>query len=306
MMLHPKVFLSSATFTGTSFEVVKMEQSTNFMEQSEDNKVIPMTSVSSGKLREAAPHVHYYTNQIVNLAFIGKPDGTWVLIDAGMPKSAKEIIDVAEETFGIRQPPEAIILTHGHFDHVGSIVDLILEWNVPVYAHIMEHPFLTGAMAYPEPDTSVEGGMLAKISSLYPNEPIDIHEVLQALPPDGSVPHLPGWQWIHVPGHSPGQVALFREEDRLLISADAFITVKQDSMYKVLLQKKEVCGPPVYLTTDWEAAYESVQRLAALNPQTVIPGHGTAISGDELREGLSALIKNWNEVAVPDHGKWVK
>ncbi|HVF97110.1 MAG TPA: MBL fold metallo-hydrolase [Flavisolibacter sp.] len=276
------------------------------MEQSKDNKAIPMTSINSGKVREAAPGVRYYTNQIVNLVMIDLPGGGWVLVDAGMPKSSREIIEMAEEQFGSQEAPQAIVLTHGHFDHVGSIVDLILEWNVPVYAHPMEHPFLTGAQAYPEPDTSVEGGMLAKISALYPNEPIDIQEALHSLPPDGSVPHLPGWQWVHVPGHSPGQVALFRESDGVLISADAFITVKQDSMYKVLIQKEEVCGPPVYLTTDWDAAYDSVKRLAALNPTVVVPGHGTALQGTELTEGLTQLIQDWKEVAVPDHGRWVR
>jgi glyoxylase-like metal-dependent hydrolase (beta-lactamase superfamily II) len=275
------------------------------MEQSSDNMAIPMTSVDSGKLREVTSDVAYYTNQIVNLIMIGEPGGNWVLIDSGMPKSGEEIIKIAEERYGIDKAPSAIILTHGHFDHVGSIVDLILKWNVPVYAHAMEAPFLTGEQAYPEPDTSVEGGMLAKISSYYPNEPIDIREALQMLPADGSVPHLHGWEWIHVPGHSPGQVALFRKSDRLLISADAFVTVKQDSMYKVLVQKKEVCGPPVYLTTDWGAAYLSVKRLADLDPDIAITGHGTAVKGDELKEGLENLINNWAEVAVPEHGKWV-
>jgi len=276
------------------------------MEQSKDNKVIPMTSVDGGKTREAAPDVHYYTNQIVNIVFIRLANNEWVLVDAGMPKSGKEIIDAAEELLGNRNPPKAIILTHGHFDHVGSIVDLVLEWNVPVYAHPMEFPFLNGSQAYPEPDTTVEGGMLAKISSYYPNEPVDVHEALQALPPDGSVPFLPGWQWVHVPGHSPGQIALFREKDRLLISADAIITVRQDSMYRVLTQKKEVCGPPVYLTTDWDAAYESVQRLVALNPEILVPGHGTAMQGTALKEGLENLVNHWKEVSVPDHGKWVR
>lgn len=275
------------------------------MEQSSDNKVIPMTSINSGKLREVAPDVAYYTNQIVNIVMIGDPgSGDWVLVDAGMPKSGSEIIEAAQKRFG--RAPVAIVLTHGHFDHVGSIVDLILEWNVPVYAHPMEQPFLTGAEAYPEPDTSVEGGMLAKISALYPNEPVDIHEALQTLPPDGSIPALPGWQWVHVPGHSPGQVALFRESDRILISADAVITVRQDSMYRVLLQKEEVCGPPVYLTTDWEEAFTSVQRLAALAPAIMIPGHGNAVSGESLQTDLQHLISHWQQEAVPDHGKWVK
>ncbi|RFS18575.1 MBL fold metallo-hydrolase [Emticicia sp. C21] len=276
------------------------------MEQSKDNKMIPMTSVDSGKLREVAPDVAYFTNQIVNLIMIGKPDSSWVLVDAGMPQSGEEIIEAVELRYGKNNPPSAIILTHGHFDHVGSIVYLLSKWRVPVYAHLLEFPFLTGQQAYPEPDTSVEGGLIAKISFLFPHEPINIQEALQSLPANGKVPQLPDWQWIHVPGHSPGQIALFRKEDGLLISADAFVTVKQDSLYKVLTQEEEVSGPPVYLTTDWAAAYQSVKRLAQLNPETVISGHGTAMQSEELKRGLDELIAHWDEVALPEHGKWVK
>ena len=275
------------------------------MHQSEDDKFIPMTSVSSGKLREARSDVAYYTNQIVNVVFIGTPDH-WVLVDAGMPKSGDEIRLVAEDRFGAGSKPAAIILTHGHFDHVGGIVHLIEQWNVPVYAHPLEFPFLTGEQSYPEPDVTVEGGMLAKISAIYPNEPINIKPALRPLPDNESVPELPGWRWIHVPGHSPGQAALFRESDKTLISADAFITVKQDSMYKVLVQKKEVCGPPVYLTTDWQAAWDSVKKLYALQPQLVVPGHGSAMEGEKLLQGLKTLVEDFEEMAIPDHGKFVQ
>jgi hypothetical protein len=111
------------------------------MRQSSDNKIIPMTSVDSGKLREVRPDVAYYTNQVVNLIMIGRPDSSWVLIDAGMPKSGEEIFKVARQRYGNGNPPSAIIITHGHFDHVGSIVDLLTEWDVPVYAHPLEFPF---------------------------------------------------------------------------------------------------------------------------------------------------------------------
>jgi glyoxylase-like metal-dependent hydrolase (beta-lactamase superfamily II) len=276
------------------------------MQQSADNKIIPMTSVSSGKGREVRPDVYYYTNQIVNIVLLGDPAGKdWVLIDAGMPKSGAEIIKVCEDRFGPNTRPAAIVLTHGHFDHVGSLVHLLEHWQVPVFAHPAEFPFLTGAQAYPEPDVTVEGGMLAKISSLYPNEPINVSPALQALPPDGTVPFLTGWRWIPTPGHSPGQVALFRDQDHTLISADAIITVKQDSFYKVLIQKEEVCGPPVYLTTDWPAAYESVKRLAALQPLLIVPGHGSAMAGEELAGGLNNLVQHFQEVAVPDYGRFV-
>lgn len=175
-----------------------------------------------------------------------------------------------------------------------------------MYAHPLEFPYLTGSAAYPQPDCSVEGGLLAKLSWMYPNEPIDIHEVLHPLSADGSVPFLNGWQWIHVPGHSPGQVAFWRPSDRLLLPADAFITVKQDSFYRVLLQKEEICGPPVYLTTDWQSAYDSAKRLAALQPETVIAGHGSSMHALEMQKELQHLIDHWQEEAVPEHGKWVK
>jgi len=278
------------------------------MQQSDDNKFIPMTSVSSGTGHEVRPDVYYYTNQIVNFVLFGNPaDEDWVLIDAGMPKSASEIKQVFENRFGEFQKPAAIILTHGHFDHVGSLVGLLEEWgNVPVYAHPLEFPFLTGQQAYPEPDTTVEGGMLAKISSIYPHEPINISGAnLLPLPEDGSVPHMPGWVWLHTPGHSPGHVAFFREQDRVLISGDAVITVKQDSMYRVLVQKEEIQGPPRYLTTDWQAAWDSVRKLEALHPQLIVPGHGTYMEGEALAKGLSKLAAEFDTIAIPDHGKFV-
>src|SRR5690606_21003093 len=142
-------------------------------------------------------------------------------------------------------------LTHGHFDHVGAIIDLIERWKVPVYAHQLELPFLTGKQDYPKPDATVEGGWVAKMSPLFPHEGIDISEHVSALPEDGTIPHMSGWKWIHTPGHTPGHVSIYRESDQVLIAGDAFVTVKQESLYKVLTQEQEISGPPRYLTTDW-------------------------------------------------------
>lgn len=275
------------------------------MHQSRDNKYIPMTSVSGGKGRQVAKDVYYYTTQIANLVFIGSPGTSdWIMVDAGMPKHARDIREEAADRFG-EVPPSAIVLTHGHFDHVGSIVDLIYEWNIPVYAHPLEFPFLTGQMSYPKPDTSVEGGLLAKLAFMYPIEPIDITPVLKPLPQDGSVPVLNGWKWIHTPGHSPGHVSLFRECDGMLIAGDAFVTVRQDALYEVLIQKEEVNGPPRYLTTDWQEAWNSVKALQALNPLTAITGHGTAMEGDDLHIGLRRLVNEFDTLAIPKYGKYV-
>lgn len=272
--------------------------------QSSDNKFIPMTSFSSGDEGIISSDVFYYTNQIVNLAMIGRPSGPWILVDAGMPTSGDEILEVTKNRFGNRKP-EYILLTHGHFDHVGGIVRLLEQWDVPVYAHPDEFPFLNGTLAYPEPDPSVEGGLLAKISSIYPNEPINISPFLRPLPPDHRLPGFEEWEWIHTPGHSPGHISIYRSSDRILISGDAVVTVRQDSFYKVLFQIAEVNGPPRYLTTDWEAAYESVRKLAGLSPEILLSGHGSVMMGEEMRKQLNDLVENFEKKALPTHGKYL-
>lgn len=276
------------------------------LHQSKDNKSIPITSVSSGKGREVREDIYYYTDQIVNFILFGRPeDKEWVLIDTGMPNSSSVVLSVVKERFGENRKPSAILLTHGHFDHVGGVVDLIKEWNVPVYAHPLEFPYLTDEKSYPAPDPTVEGGLLAKISFIDPVAPINIKPVLRSLPEDHSVPGMSGWQWIHTPGHSPGHVSFFRQQDKTLIAGDAFVTVRQDSFYKVLLQKSEVNGPPRYLTTDWKAAWDSVKKLEALKPELVISGHGTAMEGKELSLGLDKLVREFDKIAIPEHGKYV-
>lgn len=121
-----------------------------------DYKYIPATSILSGSGIEVLPDLYQFTVQIVNIHLIGNPEKNepFVLIDAGMPKSANMIISAVEERFGEGSRPEAIILTHGHFDHVGALIELIDKWDIRVYAHSLEIPYLTGKKKYPEPDWS--------------------------------------------------------------------------------------------------------------------------------------------------------
>lgn len=274
------------------------------MNYGDDYKFIPATSVQSGVSEELLPDLYVHTIQIANIVFYGSPDNNgFVLIDAGMPKSAKEIIDVAENRYGKNAKPKAIILTHGHFDHVGAIIELVKHWQVPVFAHKLELPFLTGLDNYPEPDPTVDSGLVAKMSPMFPNEAIDLGESVQELPSDGTVPFMEGFKWIHTPGHTPGHVSLFRERDGALIAGDAFVTVKQESLYKVFTQEKEVNGPPKYLTPDWTAAFDSVKKLAALNPSVAVTGHGVPMSGAELSEGLRKLVDDFDQVALPKNTK---
>ncbi len=258
--------------------------------------------------REVAPDLAYRRLGIVNVAFYGPRragDRGWVLIDAGIMGTTGLITSAAAERFGEGSRPAAIIMTHGHFDHVGALEELASRWEVPVYAHELEHPYLNGTASYPPPDPSVGGGLMARLSSLYPRGPVNVAPWLRALPPDDSVPAMPGWRWLHTPGHTPGHVSLWHEGSRTIIAGDAFITTGQESAYAVAVQRAEMHGPPQYYTPDWEKAAVSVRQLAALEPERVITGHGPAMQGAEMRDALYALAQDFERIAVPEQGKYI-
>ena len=65
--------------------------------------------------------IYFVTRFKSSIYAFGNPHtNDFVLVDAGMPKCANEIISIAEDRFGTNSRPKAIILTHGHFDHVGE------------------------------------------------------------------------------------------------------------------------------------------------------------------------------------------
>jgi glyoxylase-like metal-dependent hydrolase (beta-lactamase superfamily II) len=243
-------------------------------------------------------------------AFDGSRQATsrrrWVLVDAGLRGYADSIERAAEECFGPDAMPEAIVLTHGHFDHVGSLKALLQRWQVPVYAHVQEMPHLTGRLDYPPPDPLAGGGMMAWSSRLLPKGAIDISDNLLALPQDRSVPGAPGWEWIHTPGHTEGHISLFRAEGRVLIAGDAVTTTKQESLIAVATQRPGVYGPPAYFTTDWDAARESAWRLANLQPEVLATGHGVPLRGAAMRHQLHIVASHFDERERPKFGRYAR
>ncbi|GAB4035115.1 MBL fold metallo-hydrolase [Spirosoma jeollabukense] len=245
----------------------------------------------------------------VNVFFIGEPGegNPWVLVDAGLAGYASDIKKKAKELFGAGTKPEAIVLTHGHADHTGSLKTLLEEWDVPVYAHRLELPYLQGKSSYPPPDPAIGGGGMSYMSWVFPIGPSDFGDRIQPIADNGQIPELPGWRAIHTPGHAPGHVSLFRDKDRTLIAGDAFVTTNQNAITAVATQREEFHGPPAYFTCDWQAAKQSVLKLNNLNPLAAGTGHGVSVRGLDLELGLNKLAHDFEARSIPSSdGRYVK
>jgi glyoxylase-like metal-dependent hydrolase (beta-lactamase superfamily II) len=271
------------------------------------NKIAEGLSAMNTTSQEVTPDILVMNFTIVTACLVDNANNTdeWVLVDTGLENSADFILKCVEKRFGKNSRPQAIILTHGHFDHVGSVIKLSESWDVPVYIHQLEMPYVTGKKDYPMGDPTVDEGMVAKMSPTFPHTSIDISYRATALPTDGSIPGMHGWKWVHTPGHTEGHISLFHEKDSVLIVGDAFSTTKQESLLSVSTHREQISGPPKYLTTDWKAAENSVRQLRDLRPSLAIPSHGEPMKGEELTRHLEMLVNHFAEIAKPEHGRFV-
>ena len=259
---------------------------------------------SNDELSKVATGVFHTKIIFVNSYFVDTPEnanGSFVLIDTGLPYSATKIRHAVENRYGAGAKPTAIILTHGHFDHAGSVLELAEQWSAPVYAHRLEMPYLTGKSDYPPQDPTV-GGAIAQMSRLFPHGGYDLKNHIHALPKNGEIAEMSGWKYFHTPGHTAGHISLWRESDRVLLAGDALTTMNLDSWISNVTEKREFCSPPKPFTTDWQAARRSVELLAELEPNVVAAGHGRPINDANTAKQLKEFARNFDS---PRKGRYV-
>ncbi|WP_069202996.1 MBL fold metallo-hydrolase [Bacillus testis] len=254
---------------------------------------LPFTSLKNNTWHYVTDGVWVYLNRIVNIAVVQVSPKELVIIDAGMPKDSQKLIQKIKQRFP-EAKPIAIILTHGHFDHVGCLAHFIREWQVPVYASTLEMPYLTGKEDYP-PGKITMKGLVSLLSRTFPNHGIDLNGHLSELPADKSVPYLPGWEWIPTPGHTPGHISLCNWKNGILIAGDAVVTVKQEALFPVIFQTFSLNGPPDYFTPDRKQAKQSLVALMQFPAKHLITGHGTVLSGrEQIKEEMKKLLQSYS------------
>jgi glyoxylase-like metal-dependent hydrolase (beta-lactamase superfamily II) len=248
-------------------------------------------------MQEIARGVAVIPMSISNAYLIGDAHN-WVLVDSGTPGNSQTIREAAEARFGANAKPGAIVLTHGHFDHAGSCLELANLWGVNVHAHKMELPYLTGRSTYPPLDVTAPGAF-SFLARFFPSRTVDLGSRVVAWDGNLATFGISGWQSVFTPGHAPGQLAFFRS-DGVLIAGDAITTMDLDSATGLITRNQKVCRPPVPATYDWPQAHESVRKLAALKPSVIAAGHGMP-----MHDASAQLQRLADHFPIPELGRYV-
>lgn len=237
--------------------------------------------------------------QAVNVYLIGTRDG-WCLVDAGWPKHAADIRSAAGGLFGGESRPAAILLTHCHPDHAGAARELARGWGCEVWMHPLDLP-----LARPDAAAIRDCGGPLDLYVILPLlrllgerrmravlEKDSLGDLARGLDPQAPVPGLPEWTVLHTPGHTRGHIALLREEDGVVVTGDALVTVGLNSPLGLVRPRATLGDPPWISTWDWTKAKASTTAVAARLPAVVAPGHGLPLRGDEAARRLRAFLRD--------------
>jgi steroid delta-isomerase-like uncharacterized protein len=207
-----------------------------------------------------------------NVYFVRDGDGV-LMFDAGIKGMVNGLGAAGASLGGITR----IVLGHGHVDHRGAAPGLT---GVPVYCHADNVADTTGDGGVSYQDNSK---VAAPARWLYPmlmkswdGGPVEVAGTIA----EGE--DVAGFEALLFPGHAPGQIALWRESDRLALSTDVFYTANPERF-----TEGEPRVPLRAFNFDHAEATASVRKLAALEPASAWPGHANPLTGD-VRAQLEA------------------
>ncbi|HEX3911623.1 MAG TPA: MBL fold metallo-hydrolase [Solirubrobacteraceae bacterium] len=207
--------------------------------------------------------------------YLIEDEGGVMLFDAGARTMTRALARAGAKLGGIRR----IVLGHGHTDHRGGAPGL----GAPVYCHPAEvldaegsggfRYWPEGLAGIPFPHRQVQRLMHRYA---WDGGPVEIAGTVS----EGD--QLAGFSVVEIPGHAPGQIALWRESDRLALSSDCFYTLD------IWGRDSEPHIPFPTYNFDTEQARASMRKLAELQPAAAWPGHAKPLTGDVRSQLLRA------------------
>jgi glyoxylase-like metal-dependent hydrolase (beta-lactamase superfamily II) len=210
----------------------------------------------------------------VNVYLVEIPQGL-MLVDTGYSWQAGRILKAVEDVTARAGPLRHVVITHGHNDHIGGAAAI----QARTAAKIWMHPADAKALREGAGNRAVapgEGGRLLRMMG----GGVRAAEVTGELVDGMRFPFAPAWVVVHTPGHTPGQCCFYNEEKGVLIAGDS-----------AMHWFGRLSMPFAMATVNMAQNAEGVRRVAELDPDVVLFGHGPPLR-TEAGERLKALVAN--------------
>ena len=182
-----------------------------------------------------------------------------VLIDAGRTWDRRRILEQIEG-----REISMLALTHVHPDHQGAAKAVCEARGVPLACHADDVDAMEGRRPVQEAHRGHPVNRVVR--ALWEGPPHEVGRVLH----EGD--EVAGFRVVHAPGHARGEVILFRDSDRVAICGDVIRNMSYATGRPLIAE------PPTIFTYDPVENRRSIQKLVALEPALILPGHGPALA----------------------------
>lgn len=237
-----------------------------------------------------APSLHRLGEESVG-CYLVEEAGAVTIVDAGVPAYYTDLIDELGAMGRTIDDVRALVLTHGHSDHIGFAERVRDEHGVPVSVHELDAALARGEVKNPSAGLG-ERRLGSLLSFLWWGARHGALRTTTLTEVDtfgsGTTLDVPGaLQVIHTPGHTPGNTALFAAGHDALFAGDTLSTLAVTTG-RVGPQVSPFCADP-------DAALASLAAIEQIEAGWVLPGHGAAWT-----DGVASAVAAAREVGV-DH-----
>ena len=194
------------------------------------------------------------------------------LIDAGIRSSEKKLLQAIDQVG--RNKIEAHVLTHAHPDHQGASAAICQKLNLPLWCGKDDVAAMENGLFAEAPDNFI----IRFQEKYWAGPPYPVARSLQEGDQVGS------FTVLDTPGHSPGHVVFWREEDGVLIAGDVLGNAH------LLTSAIGLREPPEMFTTDVATNRQSIKKVAKLKPKLICFGHGPVLHNTNQLDQLVANL----------------